>query len=117
MSDPVTHPETITIAGGTYRLHKPKSAAQAATVLTASLPVHVEAAALIGLCSDCHGIPWGGKALTFGERVFDVLMGKGATFQTITATGATLYGLTASVVLMEAEVAEVEGFIAAPQAG
>ena len=44
-------------------------------------------------------------------------MGKGATFQTIATTGATLYGLTASVVLLEAEVAEVEGFTAAPQAG
>ena len=63
----------------------------------------------------------GGTPLSEGmakhERVFDVLMGKGATFQTITTTGATLYGLTASVVLMEAEVAEVEGFTAAPQAG
>jgi hypothetical protein len=117
MSDPVAHPETITIAGGTYRLHKPKSAAQAATVLGAELPVHVQAAAMIGLCADCHGVPWGGKALAFGERVFDVLMGKGATFQTITTTGATLYGLTASVVLLEAEVAEVEGFTAAPQDG
>ena len=117
MSDPVAHPETITIAGGTYRLHKPKSAAQAATVLTAGLPAHVEAAAMIGLCADCHGIPWGGKALTYGERVFDVLMSKGATFQAITETGAALYGLAISVVLLEAEVAEVEGFTAAPQAG
>jgi hypothetical protein len=118
-TDPVAAeaPASITLAGGTYRTHAPKSAARAASAFAGDLDRHVLAAAINGLCADCHGIPWQGKAGIFGERVFDHLQAKGVTFQEINEIGASLMGLATSVILLEREVAAAEDFTAAPQAG
>jgi hypothetical protein len=109
-------PTSIKLGGATYVVHKPRSAAQAASVFSGQLDHHTKNAAIIGLCTDAHGVPWQGKAVAFGERVFDALQAKGVTFQQINAAGDSLAELAVSVVLLEREVAAVEDFTAAPQA-
>jgi len=110
-------PDTVTIGGSTYKVHAPKSAARAASVFSSGLDAHVMAAAIIGLCVDCHGVPWQGKAQVFGERVFDALQAKRVGLESIHRIGGQLTDLAASVILFEQEVAGVEDFIEAPQAG
>ena len=116
MSTAPEAPAPIKLGGATYIVHKPRSAAQAASVFCGHLDRHTLSAAVIGLCTDAHGVPWQGKAVDFGERVFDALQAKGVTFQEINAVGDSLTDFAASVVLLEREVAAAEDFTAAPQA-